>query len=199
MIAMSDTNNHMLADYADATPGWTHTNEGHHVVENPTFGRLEIGMVPGKPWDQWLFHENRGGGALVVGFTEDNKGLNVMMLRASRFNLNGNQNDWELPGGFVDNDDTTKLATGIRETIEETGQLADPNPVQGRGFVGNRAFFWLDGEHEGTSVFSFELTSEQVEAINSSDNLQLMTVKEAINATRDALTGMAIGRFVLNR
>lgn len=198
---MSGTKNQpMLADYAaGTTPGWTVTNEGHIIVENPSFGRLEIGMVPGKSWDQWIFHENRGGGALVIGFTEDNEDLSIMMLKANRFNLNGDQDDWELPGGFVDDDDATKLVTGIRETIEETDQLANPRPVEGRGFVGNRAFFWLDSEDEGTSVFAFELTPDQLEAINRSDKLQLMTAKEAINVTRDALSGMAIGRFVLNR
>lgn len=188
----------MLDDYSDTdTPGWTHSDKGHHIVVNSRFGQLEVGKVPGKSWDQWLFHENNGGGSLVIAYHEVWGSVDIMMLRADRFNLKG-EADWELPGGFVD-DGETKLATAIRETIEETGQLVNPEPVQGRGYVGNRAFFQLDGEHEGTSVFAFELSDEQVDAVDSSPNLQMMSAKDAINTTRDALSGMAIGRFVLNR
>lgn len=205
----------MLDDYtASDTPGWTHQNNGHHIVVNGKFGQLEVGMVPGKSWDQWLFHENNGGGSLVIGWTTQpwhdeyfadsgdwtpTTRLRIMMLKANRFNLVGDNDDYELPGGFVDEDDTTKLATGIRETIEETDQLANPEPVQGRGYVGNRAFFQLNGEDEGTSVFAFELTPEQVDAVIASDKLQLMSWQDAIRTTRDALTGMAIARFIADR
>lgn len=186
----------MLDDYpAEATPGWKHRNNGHHIVVNGTFGQLEVGMVPGKSWDQWLFHENGGGGSLVVGYSQQGGQLEVMMLKANRFNLVGDSDDWELPGGFVDNGET-KLNTAIRETIEETDQLVNPEPVTGRGYVGNRAFFQLAGEHEGTSVFAFELTDDQVDAVNNSDKLQLMSWQDAIRITRDALSGMAIARFV---
>jgi 8-oxo-dGTP pyrophosphatase MutT (NUDIX family) len=196
----------MLEDYpADMVPGWPHTNDGHHIVINGQFGQLEVGKVPGKSWDQWLFHENNGGGSLVIGWYREyfplDRDLNpfgplqVMMLKANRFNLKGNQDDWELPGGFVDEGET-KLTTAIRETIEETDQLANPSPVSGRGYVGNRAFFQLNGEDEGTSVFAFKLAQEQVQAVSDSDKLQLMPWRDAIRITRDALSGMAIARFV---
>lgn len=186
----------MLADYpADVTPGWTHRNEGHHIVVNSRFGQLEVGMVPGASWDQWLFRENNGGGSLVIGYIRQDGQLKVMMLKAPRFNLVGDGDDYELPGGFVD-DGETKLVTAIREMLEETDQLANPEPVQGRGYVGNRAFFQLAGEDEGTSVFAFELSDEQVDAIDGSDKLQLMRWQDAIRTTRDALSGMAIARLV---
>lgn len=188
----------MLDDYpADTVPQWTHSNNGHHIVVNGKFGQLEVGMVPGATWDQWLFHENNGGGSLVIGYRWGRqKGwLQVMMLKANRFNLVGDSDDYELPGGFVDKGET-KLNTAIRETIEETDQLVNPVPVSGRGYVGNRAFFQLNGEHEGTSVFMFELTDEQIDAVNASDKLQLMYWKDAIRTTRDALSGMALARFV---
>ena len=185
----------MLADYtAEIVPGWTHRYNGHHFVVNSRFGSLEVGVVPGMTWDQPLFHENSGGGSLVIGFTRIGDQLMVMMLRANRFNLVGND-DYELPGGFVENGET-KLATGIRETFEETDQLSNPETVTGRGYVGNRAFFMLDGEHEGTSVFAFQLSDEQVQAAYSSPKLVMMPWQDAIRLTRDALSGMAIARFV---
>ena len=155
-------------------------------------------MVPGKSWDQWLFHENGGGGSLVIGYAWLTSGLHVMMLKANRFNLEGDQDDWELPGGFVE-DGETKLVAAIREGLEETGQLTNPSPVPGRGFVGNRAFFKLQSEDEGTSVFAFELTDEQVEAVQANDNLSFMTLKDAVRITRDALTGMALARFMVEQ
>jgi len=188
----------MLDDYAeDAVPGWKYIDRGHHVFANPNYGQLEVGKVPGESWDQWLFHENGGGGSLVIGyrFNDLSNKLEIMMLKAARFNLIGDSDDYELPGGFVDGDET-KLITAIREGLEETGQLSNPEPVSGRGFVGNRAFFQLNGEHEGTSVFMFELTDEQVEAIGTSDKLEMMPWQDAVRATRDALSGMAIARFV---
>lgn len=187
----------MLDDYvADTVPGWTHMDQGHHFVVNSRFGQLEVGQVPGKSWDQWLFHENAGGGSLVIGYAGSSvSDLRVMMLRANRFNLVGAQDDWELPGGFVD-DGETKLVTAIREGLEETDQLTNPKPVRGRGYVGNRAFFQLNGEEEGTSVFAFELTQEHVQAINASNSLRLMSWRDAVRMTRDALSGMAIARLM---
>jgi 8-oxo-dGTP pyrophosphatase MutT (NUDIX family) len=190
----------MLADYtATDAPGWTHENVGHHFVVNSKFGQLEIGMVPGKSWDQWLFHENAGGGSLVIGYAEIDNELHVLMLKANRFNLVGDSDDYEGPGGFKDEDDSTKLVTAVRELLEETDQLANPEPVSGRGYVGNRAFFQLASEDEGTSVFAFELTDEQVTATNDSDKLALMPWRDAIRTTRDALTGMAIARLVADK
>lgn len=184
----------MLDDYpADATPGWTHTNNGHHIVVNSRFGQLEIGQVPGMGYDQWLFHEIGGGGALAVGYAWIEGKLHLMTLKANRFNLVGDEDDWEAAGGFIE-DGEPKLVTAIRELLEETGQLANPVPVQGRGFVGNRAFFKLDGEHEGTEVFMFELTDEHVEAISNSDKLDLMHWKQASRISRDALSIAAFAR-----
>ena len=202
-VAMNDTLlvEPMLADYpAGVTPGWTHRNEGHHFVVNSRFGQLEVGMVPGASWDQWLFHENHGGGSLMIAYTRKRRlfkqdEVKLMMLRADRFNLVGEFGDYELPGGFSEGGET-KVVTAIRETLEETDQLSYPVPVSGRGFVGNRAFFKLNNEQEGTSVFAFELTDEQVKAVNASDKLFLCSWQEAIRMTRDALSGMAIARFV---
>lgn len=191
----------MLDDYAATDkPDWTHEDEGHHFFFHHKFGQLEVGKVPGKPWDQWLFHENAGGGAMVIGYAVIDDELNVLMLKANRFNLEGDEDDYEGPGGFVDEEDNSvKLATAIRELLEETDLLANPEPVSGRGYVGNRAFFQLDGEDEGTSVFTFELTDEQVKAANKSDKLALMPWRDAIRTTRDALSGMAIARLIADR
>lgn len=205
----------MLDDYqAGTVPGWTVTDEGHHFIINGQFGQLEVGMVPGKCWDQWLFHENNGGGSLVVGwivwplddpavvsptdFGAGGADYHVMMLRAPRFNLVGDEDDWELPGGFVDNGEP-KLTGAIREMLEpdEASMLTNPAPIQGRGFVGNRAFFQLNGENEGTSVFAFELAAEHLAAIKASEGrLALMPWRDAIRTTRDALSGMAIARLI---
>jgi hypothetical protein len=191
----------MLEDFTpQAKTGWKYFFRGHHFVVNSRFGQLEYGMVPDAGYDQWLFHENGGGGSLTIGYTRKRRwfrqdDIQIVMLRADRFNLVGEFGDFELPGGFTE-DGETKIMTAIRETLEETDQLVHPNYVAGRNFVGNRAFFKLDSEREGTSVLAYELTKEQVKAVNASDKVFLCSWQGAIRMTRDALTGMAIARLI---
>lgn len=191
-----NTTSTMLDDYKpDAKPGWAHTNNGHHVFDNPNFGTLEIGQVPGKSWDQWLFHENHGGGVMAIGVTYFDGELLVLTIKANRFNLKGDQDDIEAAGGFQDGDETA-LKGALRELYEETGIKAELIELPGRLFVGNRAFFQVNGEHEGTKGFYFLLDRKIIDAIKQRDDLVLLPWQTAICVTRDALTGMLIGRVV---
>lgn len=186
-----------LRGYSTLNQGWTMTMQFGEPIrfENQRFGVLEIGMHPGGKFDQWLFHENGGGGVMTVGYARKADGLYVMMLVANRFNMAGDEDDIEVPGGFFDGREAA-LTGAARETIEETGVNPDLTPLTGRNFVGNRAFWVVDGEHEGTRVFGFELTDDQVTLIEADPRLRLMRWQDAVHTTRDALSGMAIARAI---
>jgi 8-oxo-dGTP pyrophosphatase MutT (NUDIX family) len=163
------------------------------TIVNPTLGTLQIGLHPSGKFDQWLFHEKSGGGAMAVGYTRKGDELYVMMLVANRFNLVGDEEDLEVPGGFQEGDEAA-LTGAARETVEETGIKPELRTVPGRAFVGNRSFFYLPGEDEGTRVFMFELTEDQAKAVEDDPGLRLMPWRDAVRKTRDALSGMAIAR-----
>jgi hypothetical protein len=78
----------------------------------------------------------------------------------------------------------------------ETGVMPELQPLPGRPFAANRAFWYLGGEHEGVKGFFFELSDEHVQQIEQRPELKLLPWTEAIAATRDALSGMMIGRLI---
>jgi 8-oxo-dGTP pyrophosphatase MutT (NUDIX family) len=189
----------LLRGYSILNQGWTMTMEpGEPIVfSNPKFGELAIGMHPSGKFDQPLFHEIGGGGVMAVGYARFGGELHVMVLKAPRPNYIGDEDmpDIEVPGGFF-NGREAALAGAARELIEETGVVPSLEPVEGRHFAGNRAFFVIDGEDEGTRVFTFELSEVQIPLVEADNRLQLMPWRAAIRQTRDALSGMAIARVV---
>ena len=187
----------LLADYPPgAEPGWAHSYPGHHVFHNPMFGTLEVGMVPGRGWDQWVFEEVMGGGVMAIGVTRDPGDLFVVLVKADRFNLMSGDGDYEVPGGFQDPGEVA-MKGAYRELFEETGILADLHELAGRLFTGNRAFGVLRNEDAGTKGFYFWLTREHLEYIRTQqDKLMLVHWREAARMSRDGLSGTIIGRVL---
>jgi hypothetical protein len=186
-----------LGGYSTISQGWQmFTAPGQPIVIwNPRFGKLVVGMHPSGKFDQWLFHENNGGGVLTIGYYLDNGKLKVLMLNASRPNLVGDQQDIEATGGFHDGN-TMRLPEAIRETVEEAGIM--PNELvelPGRAFTGNRAFGFLASEEEGTDAFCFQLTTNQVALIETDPSLTLLSWSAAVRQCRDGLSGMILARL----
>jgi hypothetical protein len=184
-----------LSGYSTVNQGWQmFALPAQPVVFfNPRYGKLVIGMHPSGKFDQWVFHEVNGGGVMTIGYHVANDGtIKVLMQAQSRFNLIGDMPDIETTSGGFQDDGTVALPEAIREQLEES--QAVPNEMvqlPGRKFVGNRAFFFLDGENEGTDAFCFMLSDEQVREFES----ELMPWGYAVRNTRDALSGMVLARL----
>lgn len=187
----------LLAGYEPgAEPGWVHTYPGHHVFGSPMFGTLEVGMVPGEGWDQWVFEEVTGGGVMAIGVTRDPGDLFVALLKAGRFNLMGGHDDYEVPGGFQDPGEVA-MRGAYRELFEETGILAELHALPGRLFTGNRSFGVLRGEGAGTEGFYFWLTRKHLDHIRTQQNkLTLVHWRDAARISRDGLSGAIIARVL---
>jgi hypothetical protein len=197
----------MLEDYPTyAKPGWDCRFEGHLIATHPMRGQLELGVVPHKQHDQWLFHENSETTVLVVCYTRKRNWLQrllrlrgkadkVVMHQKDKFNLVGNGLDYELPTGSVEADREIRLNIDLRRKLEQAGQLADLEALPGRRFVGHNEYFQLFGEHDGTVVLAVELTVAQAKVVDDDAYLFFMTVEEAGRTSRDARSGMALLRF----
>jgi hypothetical protein len=197
----------MLHDYPSSTkPGWNAWFEGHLIAVHAMYGQAEIGVVPDQQRDALLIHENIENAVLVVCYTRKRNWLQklfrlrgkvdkVVMEQKPRFNLEGDELDYELPPGFVDTDREIRLNLGLRQKLEAAGELADLRLLPGRHFVGHSEFFTLLNEKDGTVVFAVELTDAQAKVIDDDEFLFRMTVEEAGQITRDARSGMAILRF----
>ena len=189
----------VLGPTAGHDTGWKRieSDTGADIAyENPNFGRFEYGW--GKEgYDQPLFIENQGGGSLVVCFGIAMGTVMILMRHRNRYNLVGSEIwpgviDIEIPGGFA-NIGEEKMQTGIRELLEETGvEIGEVREIPGRLFGTNRAMWYIGGEHEGVSVYCCQIGGE----LTNTARYHWLPWQEAVNLTRDALSGMAIARLV---
>lgn len=187
----------LLAGYEPgAEPGWTYSYPGHHVFRSRMFGTLEVGTVPGRTWDQWVFEEVMGGGVMAAGVTRDPGDLFIVLLKAARFNLMGPDADYEVAGGFQDPGEVA-VRGAYRELFEETGMVAELHALPGRLFTGNRSFGVLRGEDAGTKGFYFWLTREHLEYIRTRQNtLMFVHLRDAARMSRDGLSGAIVARVL---
>jgi hypothetical protein len=116
--------------------------------DNPGYGRVEIGWVPGKSWTQWAYREHRSG-VMDVAYTFINGQLMLGWFPEPRFLVtdeDGNTlNLAGLPGGFSDPGEDA-ITAAKRELIEELGgdfdifELVDENKKPLPSIIPNRAF-----------------------------------------------------------
>lgn len=185
-----------LLGYSIINQGWEMSMVSGEPIRftNPRYGTLEIGMTAGGKYDTWRWHQNGGGGVLVVPWTRRDGEIYVMAWENPRENLIGDEPDIEMTGGFLNG--TEPVFTGaMREAFEETGVMPNSDDLEhcsGRLYTDNRAFGGLKGEHEGNHAFQFELSDAQIELIEADSQLHLIDWRQFARDCRDALSGMAV-------
>jgi len=123
------------------------------LLHNPKFGTLIYGQAPGgKPWDQWSFHENGGGGSCTIPYFFTEGVLYIGMLKQHR-PLQSDEPVWNIPRGFLQGGDHGETAQA--EFQEETGilQRLDFSLLEGAGVDPNSAFFETWVKDEGVRFF----------------------------------------------
>lgn len=168
----------------DAKPGWSLILNGtlftdvKNLLLTSKFGSLVYGH--NGSYDQWMFHEEGGGGSVIIPFTfflgqfmigvvEQNRPFqsDKPVLNIPRGFLKPGENHFEA----AEREGEEELATALPVVVPLRGEPGNPNS----------AFFDTRGEEEGIHFYAIEVSSELLE-INPSGNLtfknQLKTVGE---------------------
>lgn len=100
------------------------------VHQNPYWQARQDRVIrpDGQETDYYLVE--RGDYVIVIALSEDRK--NIFMIRQWRYPLN--ENSWEIPAGFIDQNETP-LQAAQRELKEETGLAAKKWLELGKGHV----------------------------------------------------------------
>lgn len=156
-----------------AKRGWTVKVNGEEVdaahvkITNPKIGTLEYGKSPSGDYDTWGFHENGGGGSVIVPFTAIDGKIYVGVLEQRRPNQQLEGTVRNCPRGFLQ-PGKNHFETADAELGEELG-LSSEVPVNlfelaGDGGNPNSTFFatWgtkPDGSPEGIRFYGLEVDS----------------------------------------
>lgn len=149
--------------------GWKVEVNGVEVAEvsrvsisNPKFGVLEYGSDPAG-YDRWGFHENGGGGSVVVPYSLIEGELYIGVVEQVRVNQGGAV--LNIPRGFLHAGET-HFRAARREFVEETSHTPQKNDVfrfEGRSMNPNSAFFETIGPDEGVQAFGLRISHEVLE------------------------------------
>jgi 8-oxo-dGTP pyrophosphatase MutT (NUDIX family) len=165
------------------------------TIDHPKFGTLEYGLDPGG-YDRWSFHENGGGGSVIVPFAVCGGVVYVGVVEQKRVNQGGVVPN--LPRGFLQPGENHFQAAG-REAGEELGGEVrhEPFPLDGEPMNPNSTFFetWdklPDGSPEGVRFFGLPFQAHELEG--SSDRL---TFKPGVVRVRPDLQDKRVAELIL--
>ena len=158
--------------------GWALTVNGQTVpevenftLENPAFGTLTYGLQPAG-YDGWTFHENGGGGSVIVPHFLSNGEVYVGLLTEERPTQGGLV--LNLPRGFIEIGEThfqaAQREAGEEMSLKETTKRP-LSELLGTPANPNSAFFESWGLGEGVRFFG--LRFEESDIVRNGDELTL--------------------------
>lgn len=130
----------------------------HLCLVNSRFGELEYGLTPGG-WDAWQFHENGGGGSVIIPYAKISGQLFVGLVHQSRPNQGGDV--WNIPRGFLQFGET-HFGTAQSELEQEVGYRSlELRLLEGKPMNANSAFFVTQND-EGVRVYALEVHDNEI-------------------------------------
>lgn len=154
-----------IPEESQATRNWqVHLNDApvEHVssitVEHPRLGVLTYGQTP-QGYDGWTFHEEGGGGSVILPYARVDGTNHVGVVLQSRPNQGGNV--LNAPRGFLDPGEDRRMGA-LRELVEEVGLHAAPSSMialAGDPGNPNSTFFETWAAGDGVTFFAVEISS----------------------------------------
>ena len=144
-----------------AKRGWAVELDGEKVEQvahlrlfNPRFGVLEYGLTP-LGYDTWSFHENGGGGSVIVPYAKIGDQIFIGVIEQFRQNQ-GARKVLNAPRGFLAAGEN-HFGTAVNELEQETGvRTVELSLLEGSPLNPNSAFF-VTKEGEGARFYSLEV------------------------------------------
>lgn len=135
---------------------------GHLCISNPKFGQLEYGSAPGGAYDSWTFHENGGGGSVILPYAMIANNLYIGCLEQLRPNQGGKV--LNVPRGFLAPNEN-HFQAAQREFLEEVGlvEAFAVTKLPGQPANPNSAFFDTRGQDEGVKFFAIRVPAALLE------------------------------------
>ncbi len=158
----------------------------HVVIEHPSFGTLSYGLTAAGH-DGWSFHEQGGGGSVILPFASLEGELFVGVIEQLRPHQGGLV--LHAPRGFLDPGEAHADAAR-RELLEETGLAVSTDALfelPGAPANPNSAFFETAGEGEGVRFYGLELPDRLLVGSGGRRGLHPDAVSDARAARRSRL------------
>lgn len=148
--------------------GWSVTVNGAPVahvesvvIEHPRFGRLSYGLTAAGH-DGWSFHEEGGGGSVIVLFARIEGALHVAVVAQHRPHQGGTVHN--APRGFLDPGEDRRRGA-VRELAEEVGLHSEDHEIitlEGEPANPNSTFFETHEPGDGVSFFAVEVSADKL-------------------------------------
>ncbi|MFA5946951.1 MAG: NUDIX domain-containing protein [Patescibacteria group bacterium] len=125
-------------------------------LTNPKYGTLAYGKNPGGNFDSWAFHENGGGGAVIVPYATVDGNLLIGVVEQDRPNQGGKV--LNVPRGFLKPGEPHWVGAE-RELAEEVGKFVGSlRLLPGKPTNPNSAFFETVQVDEGVKFSTVEVS-----------------------------------------
>jgi hypothetical protein len=155
-----------INEAAQAKRGWTLELNGEKVetvsslkLINTRFGILEYGLTP-QGYDVWSFHENGGGGSVILPYSKIGNEIFIGVVEQFRQNQ-GARKVLNAPRGFLAAGEN-HFGTAVSELEQEAGiRSVELSLLEGSPMNSNSAFF-VTNEGEGVRFYSFEVKEDEL-------------------------------------